>query len=47
MNKRETIPYSVPGGKRGNPSNKDSYFSFNLKIGINLDALMGGGDFSY
>jgi len=25
-----------PGGKRGSPTQKDSYFSFNLKIGITL-----------
>lgn len=47
MNNRELIKYSVPGGKRGNPDSKDSFFSFNLKIGINIDALMGVGDFAY
>jgi len=25
--------------QRGNPSNKDSYFSFNLKVGVNITAL--------
>ena len=47
MNNRELIKYSVPGGRRGNPISKDSYFSFNLKVGISIDALMGYGDFSY
>ena len=46
MNNREITKFSVPGSKRGNPSNKDSYFSFNLKVGISLNSLMGGG-YSY
>jgi hypothetical protein len=43
MNNREIVKYSVPGSKRGNPDNKDSYFTFNLKIGVNIAALMGSG----
>jgi hypothetical protein len=27
---------SLPGNKRGSPTQKDSFFSFNLKIGITL-----------
>ena len=29
--------YAKPGDKRGDPSNKDSYFTFNIKIGFILN----------
>lgn len=32
----EYLPQSDPGKKRGNPKDKDNYFSFNVKIGIVL-----------
>jgi hypothetical protein len=30
----EYLPQTEPGKKRGNPKDKDNYFSFNLKIGL-------------
>ena len=32
----EYLPQSLPGKKRGNVKDKDNFFSFNLKVSINL-----------
>jgi hypothetical protein len=37
LNNRETNGQkTAPGGKRGSPTNNDAYFSFNIKLGVNL-----------
>ena len=37
LNNRESNGQKTdPGGKRGSPKNNDAYFSFNLKLGVNL-----------
>jgi hypothetical protein len=37
LNNRETNGQkTAPGGKRGGPNNNDAYFSFNIKLGVNL-----------
>jgi hypothetical protein len=37
LNNRETNGQkTAPGGKRGSPVNNDAYFSFNIKLGVNL-----------
>jgi len=37
LNNRETNGQkTAPGGKRGSPTNKDAYFSFNLKLSVSL-----------
>lgn len=36
LSDRQINPVSGPGGKRGSPADNDSYFTFNLKVGIIL-----------
>lgn len=36
LSNRQINQVTKPGGKRGSPAEKDSYFSFNIKVGINL-----------
>lgn len=36
LSDRQISPATGPGGKRGNPKQKDAYFSFNLKLSIVL-----------
>jgi len=36
LSNRQINNVTGPGGKRGSPTQKDSYFSFNIRIGLNL-----------
>jgi hypothetical protein len=36
LSDRQRVKVTGPGGKRGSPSEKDSYFTFNVKLGIML-----------
>jgi len=36
LNNRQINNVTAPGGKRGSPTEKDSFFSFNFRIGLNL-----------
>lgn len=36
LSDRQIVPSTGPGGKRGSPKQKDAYFSFNLKLSLNI-----------